>query len=312
VVASSQQRRIPTPAIPRERVPTLTEPGRPSVGSKRGPGRPILTLLAGPAVGEARPVLSDLVLGRGDHVDFRLDEPTVSWSHARIFPRGAELVIEDLASTNGTFVGTERVTAPRVLADGDRIRLGPRVIFKLAYQDALEERAARHLYESAMVDPLTGVHNRRYLDERAVSEFSYSSRSGLPLSVLLVDIDHFKHVNDRCGHAVGDAVLRIVASSMRRVIRPEDVLARYGGEEFVILVRGIDARNVSILAERIRRRIQRLPMPAELEMPGLTVSIGVATADADHRYDSAVQLVAAADGAMYAAKQSGRNRVVAV
>jgi diguanylate cyclase (GGDEF)-like protein len=130
--------------------------------------------------------------------------------------------------------------------------------------------------------------------------------------VLLVDIDHFKHVNDRCGHAVGDAVLRVVASSMRRVIRPEDVLARYGGEEFVILARGIDARNASIVAERIRRRIQRLPMPAELEMSGLTVSIGVASANAERCYDSAVQLIAAADGAMYAAKQGGRNRVVAV
>jgi diguanylate cyclase (GGDEF)-like protein len=292
----------------RDRIPTLSGDVEPV---RFRAGRPVLTMLEGPTVGEARPVASELVIGRGEGVDFRIDEPTVSWIHARIFLRGQEVVVEDLGSTNGTFVGNERVHGVSVLPDRARLRLGPRVMLRLDHLDATEQRAARQVYESAILDPLTGVHNRRYLEDRVRTEFSYAVRNSAPLSVLLVDIDHFKRVNDCCGHAVGDAVLRIVATSMRRVLRPEDVLGRYGGEEFVIVARGVNPRNAVILAERIRRRIQRLPMPAELAIKSLTVSIGVATADAQHAFDSPSGLVAAADAAMYSAKQQGRNRIVA-
>lgn len=306
------QRRLPTPPVSqpsvwRDRIPTLTGDVDPV---RVRAGRPVLTMLEGPAVGSTHPIAGELVLGRSDQADVRIDEPTVSWAHARVTLSGSEVLLEDLGSTNGTFVRNQRVTGPQALPERARIRLGPRVTLRLDYLDALEHRALRQVYESSVLDPLTGVHNRRYLEERARTELSYALRNGAALSVLLVDIDHFKQVNDRCGHAIGDAVLRVVATSMRRVLRPEDVLGRYGGEEFVIVARGVSSRNAAILAERIRRRIQRLPMPAELGIDGLSVSVGVATFDAEHAFGSALELVAAADAAMYSAKQQGRNRVV--
>ena len=294
---------------PRERIPTLVEP----VDSAPTPSvrdRPVLMVLSGPSTGAILPVHGELLVGRGDHCDLELAEPTVSWSHARFSERLGHIELEDLGSTNGTFVRGERVHGRRLLSDGDRIRIGPRVVFKLMLQDALEERASRQLWESSVRDPLTGLHNRRYLDERIKAEFSYAQRHGDPLSVLMVDIDHFKRVNDRAGHAVGDAVLRIVAASIQRVIRPEDVLARYGGEEFVVIARRVDQRNATILAERIRSRVERLPLPLEVDVDKLTVSVGVATMTAADPYELPEQLVRAADSAMYAAKGHGRNRVV--
>lgn len=292
----------------RERIPTLVDPVEaPSPAPRRD--RPVLTVLSGPAAGAVVPVRDGMTIGRGDHAALRLDEPTLSWSHARIVVRDGVLVLEDLASTNGTMVQGERV-ARAALNDGDRICFGPRVVVKLSYQDALEERAARQLWESSIRDPLTGAHNRRYLEERLAAEFSYALRHGEPLTVMLADIDHFKRVNDRCGHAVGDAVLRVVATSIRRVLRPEDVLARYGGEEFVVLARGVDARNAVIMAERIRRRVQGLPLPADVAIGPLTVSVGVATMQPERPHASASELVEAADRAMYAAKSAGRNRVM--
>jgi diguanylate cyclase (GGDEF)-like protein len=305
-------RRLPTPPVAqssvwRERIPTLSGEVDPV---RTRAGRPVLTMLEGPAVGSSHAISGEIVLGRGDEADVRIDEPTVSWLHARIAFSGPDVVLEDLGSTNGTFVRNDRVLGTRVLTDRARIRLGPRVTFRLDYLDAIEQRALRQVYESSVLDPLTGVHNRRYLEERTRTELSYAARNGAALSVLLVDIDHFKRVNDVCGHAIGDAVLRVVATSMRRVIRPEDVLGRYGGEEFVIVARGVSSRNAAILGERIRRRIQRLPIPAGIGIDALSVSVGVATADTEHVFASANDLVAAADAAMYSAKQQGRNRVV--
>jgi diguanylate cyclase (GGDEF)-like protein len=127
---------------------------------------------------------------------------------------------------------------------------------------------------------------------------------------MVLDIDHFKRFNDECGHAVGDALLRVLASSLRRLTRPEDVLARYGGEEFVVVVRGVGDANAAILAERIRRRISSLPLPTELSVRRVTVSIGVASLDPSTPYQTASELLGAADRAMYRAKAAGRNRVV--
>jgi diguanylate cyclase (GGDEF)-like protein len=269
-------------------------------------------MLAGPALGIVVPVTRELVIGRADLSDLPIDEPTVSWAHARICLQPTGVVIEDLGSTNGTFVSRERIRGPRIVENGERIGIGPRVVLKLGLHDPLEVRVSRQLYESAMRDPLTGLHNRRYLAERLRSEFSYAARHTAPLSVLLTDIDHFKRVNDRAGHAVGDSVLRIVAASLRRLIRPEDVLARFGGEEFVVLARGVDRKNAMIMAERIRTRIRHLELPPEIDVAWLTVSIGIATMEGGGaRFGAAEELVAAADGAMYAAKAAGRNRVVA-
>jgi diguanylate cyclase (GGDEF)-like protein len=126
----------------------------------------------------------------------------------------------------------------------------------------------------------------------------------------MLDIDHFKLVNDAHGHAVGDAVLRVLVRLLERIVRPEDVLARYGGEEFVVLAREISTDNANILADRICAQVAALELPWQDSTIRITVSVGVATQSTDSVYDSPQGLVAAADSAMYEAKARGRNQVV--
>jgi diguanylate cyclase (GGDEF)-like protein len=215
--------------------------------------------------------------------------------------------VEDLGSTNGTFVGTERIVGPVRLRDGDRIQLGPGTLLRYALQDAFEEEVAMQLYESSIRDAASGVFNRRHFEQRLVAETAFAERHDKPLSLLLVDIDRFKLVNDDYGHLVGDSVLRVVAANMQRMLRPEDVLARYGGDEFIVLCRDTTLKNARIVAERIRASNERLALTAQGNEFHITSSIGVACASGR---DECVSLVAMADQALYAAKAKGRNCVV--
>jgi diguanylate cyclase (GGDEF)-like protein len=167
-----------------------------------------------------------------------------------------------------------------------------------------------------LTDALTGVHNRRYFEQRLREEVDRALRKGSPLSCLLVDLDHFKHVNDRHGHLIGDVVLREVAEQIKDQLRLSDAMARYGGEEFAVLLVQTNAASARAIAERIRERIaaQAFKLP-EGSALSVTLSIGISTlmeeargADVDAR---ARDLVAKADSALYTAKHSGRNRVCA-
>jgi len=268
-----------------------------------------LTVLAGPLPGRVVAVDRDsLVLGRCEEADVHLDDRGLSRTHVRIFRRQDTWYVEDLDSTNGTWVQGDRLCGARQLAEGDRIQLGEGVLLKTSLQDALEQQATRRLYESAVLDPLTRVHNRRYLDERLEEELAFAQRHHTCLSLLLLDIDHFKRINDTLGHQAGDAVLRVVAGTLHKMIRTEDLVARYGGEEFVVVARGIDAANAMIFAERIRRLVAGLSIPWEGRPVHVTVSIGVATFSVERRYGRSTDLVEDADRALYRAKESGRNR----
>jgi two-component system, cell cycle response regulator len=166
-----------------------------------------------------------------------------------------------------------------------------------------------------LTDALTGVHNRRYFEQRLREEVDRSLRKGSPLSCLLIDLDHFKQVNDRHGHLIGDAVLREVAEQIKDQLRLSDAMARYGGEEFAILLVQTDAASAVAIAERIRERVgSRLVVLPDGKTLSVTVSVGVSTlyeslrgANIDAR---ARDLVAGADRALYAGKRAGRNRVV--
>ena len=168
----------------------------------------------------------------------------------------------------------------------------------------------REALESALRDPLTGVANRAALDAALKREVSLSHRHKLPLSVLLLDIDKFKKINDTYGHAAGDIVLQALTQGVNACIRTSDVLARYGGEEFVVVLPGTDRDGALLLAARIRRHVEMLccavPAAHATESLRFTVSIGIAMFDG--REDSA-SLVHRADQAMYAAKQLGGNQV---
>lgn len=175
--------------------------------------------------------------------------------------------------------------------------------------------ATERLKLAGLTDGLTGVHNRRYFEARCLEEVQAAGRSKLPLVCLLLDVDHFKRINDTHGHPAGDAVLRYVARLIRAQLRGSDVVARYGGEEFVLLLPATPLPAALDTAERIRRVIAAQSMPVQTTEPlRITVSIGAALLPSEGKVDAATQaatLVQRADQALYAAKQGGRNQVLA-
>jgi diguanylate cyclase (GGDEF)-like protein len=269
-----------------------------------------LTVLTGLSAGRVHVILGDsLLIGRNSSCGLRLNDPGISREHCRITcSKSGQYAIEDLKSTNGTFLdGKEFQHAS--LWPGQRIQVGPDVVLRFAFALQDEEALARRLYESSTRDGLTSAFTRRYFDERFEAELAYARRHKTTLSVLMVDIDHFKKVNDTHGHPAGDAVLRAVAANLHALIRTEDLLARYGGEEFVILTRGLTPQNAARFAERVRTAIAKLPIVHENTTMKVTVSVGVATERIDSR-STKNSLFAAADKKLYTAKNSGRNRVV--
>jgi diguanylate cyclase (GGDEF)-like protein len=175
---------------------------------------------------------------------------------------------------------------------------------------ALENARLHSIVErQALVDGLTGLANRRQSDQMLHLELSRAQRLGAPLAFVLADIDHFKSINDRYGHPVGDAVLREIASLLAQTVREIDVAGRWGGEEFAVILPGTDLAGGVQLAERMRLALERDPVKADDDTEiQVTASFGVA-AFPDN--GSEADLVTAADAALYQAKRSGRNRVVA-
>ena len=166
----------------------------------------------------------------------------------------------------------------------------------------------REHQEFALVDGLTGLYNRRWLDQFLLRQMSRARVSGESLSIAMIDIDHFKNFNDTYGHQVGDFVLVSIADCLRNSLRPTDLTARYGGEEFTVILPQTSGENAMIAAERVRESVSSLNLvtPGGLELPPLTISIGVSELTAS---ESMEQLIEAADRALYTAKESGRNRV---
>lgn len=167
------------------------------------------------------------------------------------------------------------------------------------------EKAHTRVRTLAVTDELTGAYNRRYFFEIAESEFERAVRHSLPLSVLLIDGDNFKHINDLHGHLCGDQVLQNLCRLCSSTIRQHDVLARYGGEEFILLLPHTDTHGAQVLAERIRSRIADNPLVYEGQQIFFTVSIGIATLESGIYQFS--KLVDNADQALYRAKGSGKN-----
>lgn len=307
----------PTGLALRQTVPSMPAPRKPpqskgcSIPPRGAPrDRAMLFAVAGPPQRSVFPIhAGSVIFGRDSGTDYNLKDRAVSGWHARITvgPGGAS--VEDLASRNGTFVNGERIDGRRALADGDHLRLGD-TFLKFSMLDALEEQALTGLFDLSVRDPLTNAHNRRHFEDQFRSELAYAQRERMPLSLLLVDIDHFKGVNDTWGHRMGDVVLQVIARCMQRLLRPYDLFCRIGGEEFIVVARNMSLRNAEILAERIRRRVETLPLEAAGKRVSVTVSIGVVTVDPAGGCPDEDSLLQTVDQALYAAKRAGRNRVV--
>ena len=288
------------------------------------------------------------VIGRSEDTDLTLSNRDVSRHHAAVRFEGGRYIIEDLSSTNGTFVNGQKVGEYR-LRPGDEISIGDHsIIFddgtssyfnieeteithrgketaiiadkftslgrkiddvslRKEFKDIekIVRKSRKRLATLAHADKLTGLYNRQYFDKISGLEFDKARSGRKHLSILFVDLDHFKQINDQYGHKTGDDILRAVAWLIRQSCRKTDIVARYGGEEIVVILPNTVPKDATKIGEEIREIIAK-QTEHKLHIP-VTVSIGVAAFPDDGASVSVV--LDKADKALYEAKEKGRNRV---
>lgn len=302
---------------PREEAPTAMIPKgeleKDSTVIQQGPGH--LLVIGGPRQGES--ILlnkAEMTIGRDPGSDIAILEESISRRHAQVKRGGdGQYTLSDPGSSNGTFVNGKRLETgvPVKLTKEDVIRIGKSTFLKFLPAGSKEAALLKDLGSKGLTDKLTGVANKDFLSQRIEPEFKRAKGMGLALSVVFMDLDFFKKVNDTYGHAAGDFVLveftRLAEKAFGRRSQ-HDVFARYGGEEFVLVLPGRSASEASAAAEAIRTATEAHPFVFEGKRIPVTSSLGVAQladSDADHE-----TLLKRADEALYKAKQSGRNRVV--
>lgn len=248
------------------------------------------------------------IIGRERQADLWIDDPSISRQHAALerTEQGVQLV--DQGSTNGSYVNDVRVTSTLITA-GDQLRFGNH-IFKVLGANDLESQFLEAVYTRMVRDGLTGAYNKRYLADALDREINRAERHHRPLSLAVLDIDHFKSINDNHGHLIGDEVLKEFSRRLLALIRQDDIFARYGGEEFVAVFSETTLAHAHSAAEGFRAAISDTPFTTSAGVLPITVSIGVA-AIIDSGALSATELISAADACLYQAKRAGRNRVVA-
>jgi diguanylate cyclase (GGDEF)-like protein len=271
-----------------------------------------LRVLTGREKGRCIPLSCGTVtLGRDPRCDVILENHGVSRRHCELRVHDDHTVeLRDLGSTNGTRLSGAPVADRFVpMADGAQLQLTRELVLELGTASAASTRLFADLYEKAVRDPLTGLYNKRVLLERLDEELAMAQRSARPLSLLVIDIDHFKGINDRWGHATGDEVLQGVGAVLAEALRIEDLAARYGGEEFVVLLRDTTEALARRVGERMREAIGELRFPVGSETVRVTASVGLATS-AEPGIRGAGALFERADQRLYAAKRGGRDRLV--
>ncbi len=268
------------------------------------PTRPCLVVIAGKELGQRIDLDdSDVIIGRAETSRLFINSDLVSRHHATIALIAGRYVLKDEGSTNGTFVNDHRLTEPQTLADGDTVKIG-RTVLKYT-ESPVEVQYLDHVMGLASKDALTGLFNKRRFDELLPAEAARATQTGSPLCLILLDIDHFKSVNDTYGHPAGDAVLKAVAETASACLRENDTLSRVGGEEFALLLPAPLAGAVG-RAETVRRAIERQSLDFGAAKLQVTVSLGVAELAQGEPLESFYRR---ADALLYESKRAGRNRV---
>ena len=247
------------------------------------------------------------VIGREPTCDIPLDDNAVSRCHAAIELDDSSYFVSDLGSRNGTFVDDEQLRDRLRLKGGELIRVGGTI---LKFMASMDEEANYHavVTEQMTRDPLTNAFNRSYLMsmlEKLLPRCQFSKHN---LAVIMIDIDHFKKVNDSHGHVVGDEVLRVFSDRIRQTLHEDDSLCRLGGEEFVVISEQTELQDAVRIAEQIRQTVSSTPFNTQSGPVIVTCSLGVMTLDPPN-VATVDELLSRADERMYAAKAVGRNCV---
>ncbi|MEW6681441.1 MAG: GGDEF domain-containing protein [Nitrospirota bacterium] len=267
-----------------------------------------LVVISGASIGEKIALAKDRYLvGRQADADICFDDALVSRRHAELLvaPEGV-VILRDLGSRNGTYCNEQKITE-RELRDGDLLWIGGSVL-KYVAPDSAESLYVNVMSDRARLDGLTGLLNRRTLEDYLERIFQRCRALHEPLSVAMVDVDHFKRVNDEWGHQAGDFVLKEIASLLKHGFRPTDLLARYGGEEFGLILPYTNEQEALTVGERIRSAVAAHRFEFREQRIHVTISVGIA--ELSERLEAAPVLIGHADRALYAAKQRGRNQTV--
>jgi len=283
--------------------------------------RPALVFLRGELLAAPIPLdRNEITLGRALEADIRINDPRASRLHARISvvheaDAPPTYRIADLGSTNGTLLNGRPVTEA-VLQDGDKVTIGEHLL-RFELLDDIDREYQRQIYRLLAHDELTGLLTSKSFFSELRREAGRAEADGRPFCVLMMDLDHFKQVNDTYGHLVGSQTLEEIGTLITRALRAGDVAARFGGEEFAAFLLDADSAQALVAAERVRATIEahtfatvrRGAATDEAASFHITISIGVASFPTDGR--DPIELIELADTALYRAKQSGRNRVMA-
>lgn len=272
-------------------------------------GESCLVMIAGPFLGKKYPLIDEdeFTVGRDDKNFIVIDMDNVSRRHAQVVHRGGKFFVNDLGSTNGTYLNDEELLEAVPLRTGDHIKVGGS-IFKFLTGGNIETQYHEEIYRLTICDGLTQVFNKRYFLEYLEREMGRCHRYNRSLSLIMLDIDHFKSINDTNGHLAGDHVLRELGALLKPKIRREECFARYGGEEFAVVMPEAGGENARKFAEKIRKLVADHHFAFEGKDIAVTISLGVADLTGD--MTEPLQFIKVADANLYKAKKQGRNRTV--
>ncbi len=275
----------------------------PSLGAPR---TACVVVIHGPGIGNRVDIGdSRISVGRSPQTDLHIPHASISRRHCEFWRSGDSYFVRDLGSTNRTRLNELPIEVAE-LADGDHVVLGD-VILKFISHSSVEAGYHEEIYQLATHDALTGLFNRRQFSDLLASEAARGMRREPHTVLAIIDVDHFKRINDRFGHLEGDGVLKKLADILRSHVRAGDVLARIGGEEFAVLMADTDIEQAKQFAERVREAVEASVFTPGAEPQTMTVSVGLAALSKTRREPT--ELMRAADRALYAAKETGRNRV---
>ena len=274
----------------------------------------ILTIIDGHEIDFGKHFLLDknkISLGRDSTNDIAVNDEKISKVHCEITIKKnsreiEQITIRDLASTNGTFVNSEAITESTIHA-GDKIQIGDTVL-SLSYNDELEKEYHAKLFNYAVRDAHTGLYNKRFILNELENISRIARRNGRAFSIIIIDIDDFKQINDFYGHLSGDEYLKKLAELFFQTLREQDIAGRIGGEEFLIILPETTMEGAFQLAVRIRKNVEEFILPFLNFKIRTTISAGVC------QFENSVthvnELLDIADQALYEAKRSGKNNVM--